>query len=263
MTYRDETESLRAKVATLEERLAESDAQVARLRGEAPATPSSAAAAPDRLVGETIVYDDTVELPFRISERGYEAIAALLAERLGISAAQVGSSLKGGLFALTCEGDTTRITLRTDLRGLRGAVWSGGFLTLLFGGLPTLGVIMDATHGGMPAALHALWALPVAMAGGTLAMRRVAAKRAREGRAKHQGTLAAVLDLAHQHRLEAPGAAGVRVRVAEVHQESTESMESAESADSMEPFEAAEPLLAEGTARTEADGDAGYPPAPR
>ena len=39
MTYRDETESLRAKVATLEERLAESDAQVARLRGEAPATP--------------------------------------------------------------------------------------------------------------------------------------------------------------------------------------------------------------------------------
>ena len=59
------------------------------------------------------------------------------------------------------------------------------------------------------------------------------------------------------------GAAGVRVRVAEVHQESTESMESAEAAESTDPVEAAEPLLADATAHAEADGDAGYPPAPR
>ena len=83
MTYRDDTESLHAQVEDLERRLAEADQEIARLKGLAPVGAAQAAHGNvDRWVGEPLTYEDTVELPYRVGERGYEAIAALLTERL-------------------------------------------------------------------------------------------------------------------------------------------------------------------------------------
>ncbi|MCB9657884.1 MAG: hypothetical protein H6726_09580 [Sandaracinaceae bacterium] len=214
MTYRDDTESLHAQVEDLERRLAEADQEIARLKGLAPVGAAQAAHGNvDRWVGEPLTYEDTVELPYRVGERGYEAIAALLTERLGTSIAQVGSTLRGGAFSLTTEGESTRITLRTDLRPLRASVLAGGSMAALFGGLPLVGVLMDVTHSAAMVGLHSLWALPALAIAGGAATRRVAARRAREGRAKHQGTLAAVVALAEQHR--GSGGTAARVRVAE------------------------------------------------
>lgn len=214
MTYRDDNEKLHAQVAELERRVAVADEEIARLKGLAPTGSAGATdSGTDRLVGETLRFDDAIVLPYRVSERGYETIAALVAERLGVQVAQVGSALRGGTFALTTEGDTTHITLRTDLTGLRASVLSGGFSAALFGGLPVVGVLMDVTHNAAAVGLHSLWALPALALAGGLGMRRVAARRAREGRAKHQGTLAAVLALAEEHRADVPPVAAARVRV--------------------------------------------------
>lgn len=232
MTYRDETETLRAQVEKLEGELAVANEQVARLRGEAPGS-AAGAAAPDKLVGEPLVFEEEHVLPYRLTEQGYEAIAALLKERLAVDVAQVGSTLKGTVragvgptFSLTCEGDTTRVKLRTDLTLLRASTLSGAWLGGLLGGLPAIGIILDMAHNGISSPLHALWVVPTLLIGAGLGMRKLTAKRAREGRAKHSGTFAALLDVAAQHRLAA--ASGSRVRV-EVAAESSGAAEPAES----------------------------------
>lgn len=217
MTYRDETETLRAQVEKLEGELAAANEQIARLRGEVPALPTGTAAA-DKLVGEPLVFDEERLLPYRVTEHGYEAIAALLKERLNMDVAQVGSAMKGPGFSLTCDGDTTRVQLRTDLRLLRGSTIAGGSLMAIFGGLPTLGILLDLGQHGVGNPLHALWVVPSLVIGAGLGARRLAARRAREGRAKHEGTLAALLDVAAQHRRakssSAADASRVRVEVA-------------------------------------------------
>lgn len=217
MTYRDDTETLRAQVQKLEGELAAANDQVARLRGEVVAAPSGSAA-PDKLVGEPLVFDEAHVLPYRLTEQGYEAIAALLKERMNIDVAQVGSAMKGPGFSLTCEGDATRVQFRSDLRALRGSALSGAGLMAIFGGLPTLGILLDLAQHGVGSPLHALWLVPTLVLGAGYGTRTLAARRAREGRAKHSGTLAAVLDVAAQHRLTrastAAEASRVRVEVA-------------------------------------------------
>ena len=181
MTYRDETETLRAQVAKLEGELAVANEQVARLRGDAPGV-AAGVAAPDRFVGEPLVIEEEHVLPFRLTEQGYEAIAAVLKERLAIEVSQVGSSLKGKVrahvgpsFSLTCEGDTTRMTLRTDLTPLRGGALSGPGLMALLGGLPVVGIMMDLANQGVGTPLHALWVVPTLMLGAGTSSRRVKA----------------------------------------------------------------------------------------
>ncbi len=220
MTYRDETETLRAQVAKLEGELSAAKHEVERLRGAAT-DDATGVAAPDRWVGEPLVFDEEHVLPFRITEQGYESIAALLKERLAIEVSQVGSALHGTVragvgprFSLTCEGDTTRIKLRTDVSMLRGGAASGPGLMALFGGLPTLGLMLDLANRGIGTPLHALWAVPMLMLGAGYGTRKLAARRAREGRAQHTGTLAALLDVAAAHRLAQDSAAdATRVRV--------------------------------------------------
>jgi len=219
VTYRDETETLRAQVQKIEGDLAAANEQVARLRGEVPSAPA-VVAAPDKLVGEPLIFEEEHTLPYRLTERGYEAIAALLRERASLEVAQVGSALTGTVrsgvapsFSLTCEGDTTRIRLRTDLSMLRGSALSGPGLMALLGGLPIFGVLMDLAHNGVGSPLHALWVVPTLMLGAGYGTRKLAARRAREGRAKHSGTLAAVLDVAAQHRLTQPSGAAPQIRV--------------------------------------------------
>jgi hypothetical protein len=78
---------------------------------------------------------------------------------------------------------------------------SGAWLGGLFGGLPAIGIILDMAHNGMGSPLHALWVVPTLMLGAGFGMRKLTAKRAREGRAKHSGTFAALLDVAAQHKV--------------------------------------------------------------
>jgi hypothetical protein len=171
VTYRDETETLRAQVEKLEGELASANEQVARLRGEAPGS-AAGAAGPDKLVGEPLVFEEEHVLPYRLTEQGYEAVAALLKERLAVDVAQVGSTLKGTVragvgptFSLTCEGDTTHLKLSTDLTMLRASTLSGAWLGGLFGGLPAIGIILDMAHNGIGSPLHALWVVPTLMLG--------------------------------------------------------------------------------------------------
>jgi hypothetical protein len=212
VTYRDETETLRAQVEKLEGELASANQQVARLRGEAPGS-AAGTAGPDKLVGEPLVFDEEHVLPYRLTEQGYEAIAALLKERLAVDVAQVGSTLKGTVragvgptFSLTCEGDTTRVKLRTDLTHAARQHALGGVA-----GRALRWAASHRHHHGPGAQRHRL-ASPRAVGGAHaaarrgLGMRKLTAKRAREGRAKHSGTFAALLDVAAQHKRLGAGA---------------------------------------------------------
>lgn len=199
VSYRDENETLRARVGELEQKLAGAEDTIARLRGE-----SSDARRDDLpaslLVGEPLGIHREGELPHEITEQGFEAIAALLQSRLGLRASQVGRTLEvPGVFSLTSRDGVTRIRLSADWTMLRGAVTSGPVLVTLFGTLPLVAALLDVTHDPATVALHAAWIMPLAILSAGLGMRRVARRRAREKLAAHEGAFQAVLDLAAAH----------------------------------------------------------------
>ncbi len=211
--YRDETETLRARVEELEGKLSGAQAEIAKLRGEeAPVTP---AASRDPLVGEVLHHVDERQLDFQVSERGYEAIASLVRERLRGQVAQVGRSLTGPGFSLTAGEGWTRVRLETDERSLRAAVLSGPVMTGLFAGLPTLGLLLDLGQHAAISPWHAAWAIPAILIGGGVGMRAVAARRARARKTAHDALLAAIVSLAEEHRIVDEKVVRVRVAVEE------------------------------------------------
>ena len=221
--YRDETETLRARVTELEGKLAVAEEEAARLRGERA---SAAAASPTRdvLIGEPLHFVTEIDVDHELDEAGYEAIASLLRERRNASASQVGRSLHAPGFSLSTTGGKTHMRLETDLRSTRGAVIAAPALAGLFGGLPATGVVLDlATHGAL-SPWHLAWAIPTILAGGVLGMRALLARGARKGRAAHEGIAHALREIAEKHRVRADH--GARVRVEAVHEDESKQDES-------------------------------------
>lgn len=208
--YRDETETLRARVTELEGKLVSAEAEAARLRGET-STPVLPEAQRDGVVGEPLHFVSELELPFQLSEAGYEAIASLVRVRRHAQVAQVGRSLTAPGFSLTAGEGWTRIRLETDLRGLRASAFAGPVLTGLFAGLPAVGVVLDMSSHWGTSPLHLAWLLPSVLAGGFVGMRALARRRATLGRAEHEGVFAGLRELADAHRV--PDATATKVRV--------------------------------------------------
>ncbi len=214
--YRDETETLRARVTELEGKLAVAEEEAARLRGERA---SAAAASPERdvLIGEPLHFVTEIDVDHELDEAGYEAIASLLRERRNASASQVGRSLHAPGFSLSSAGGKTHMRLETDLRSTRGAMIAAPALAGLFGGLPATGVVLDLATHGVVSPWHLAWAIPTILAGGVLGMRALLARGARNGRAAHEGIAHALRKIADEHRLRTDPA--TRVRVEAVHED--------------------------------------------
>lgn len=197
--YRDETETLRARVAELEGKLAVSEAEAARLRGEA-ATPV-ADAKRDAIVGEQLHFVDELELPYTLTPEGYEAIANLVRSRRNVQVSQVGRALTAPGFSLTAGEGWTHIRLETDLRNARlGVLISGPLLSGLFAGLPATGVVLDMSSRMGTSPWHLAWLLPSVLAGGFFGMRALVRRTVGVQRASHEGTLAGIRELVEKHR---------------------------------------------------------------
>lgn len=219
MSYRGDDEALRARVSELETKLDDAQAEIARLRGERA---ESVASTPgthidrSRVIGGPSRYERDAFVPHELDEAGYEAIAAVLRQRLGLNASQVGRTLTvPGVFSLAREEGGVRIRLAMDFSGLAGGVLAAPLLVGTFGALMSGGLMADIlTHGmgwahtvpvdlGISAAAIGLSSL-AALATGVRVRRRVA-RTASEKLAACEGTFQAILDLAEQH--------AVRVRV--------------------------------------------------
>ncbi|MFO0710830.1 MAG: hypothetical protein U0353_13375 [Sandaracinus sp.] len=198
--YRDETESLRARVNELESKLAASEEANARLRGE-NVSAAAASTVPDALVGERLHFVSEETLPFEIDEAGFEAIAALLRERRKVQPAQVGRTLTAAGFSLRSSEGVTHVRLETDARGLRASVLAGPPLAGLFGALPVTGLVLDLAQHAAVSPWHLAWAIPAILLGGGLGMRAIAARGARNTRSAHDGVYAAIGEIAARHRV--------------------------------------------------------------
>jgi hypothetical protein len=187
------------------------------------------------VAGGPTTYAREIELPHLVSDRGYEAIADVVRQRLGLPVAQVGRTLSahsptGTLdhFSLTStDAGTTKIRIDGDWRGLGLGVVAIGSLTTLFGTAATFGILADLmTHGidwygsadaGIARAAVTVGTALALVGGSTFFARRSASRAARRNVATHEGTFEAVLALAEKHavRAEVP-----KTRVAETENES-------------------------------------------
>ncbi len=226
--YRDETESLRARVTELEGKLASAEAEAAKLRGETTAPVADSKR--DAFVGEPLHFVSELELPFQVTEAGYEAIANLVRERRNTQVSQVGRSLTAPHFSLTAGEGWTRIRLETDLRHLRRTVLvAGPTLSTVFTTLPLTGIMVDvAAHGGT-SPWHLAWLIPSTLIAGMFGMRALAGRHARTGRATHEGVFAGIQELAEKHRAKPAAVAQVRVEAPE--EEAEDAVERAEQAE--------------------------------
>lgn len=215
MTYRDENDALRARVSELEEQLQASNAKVAELSGQAPkeaVTEGETLGAPTSLgAPSSLVLERWLDLT--PTTEGYEVIARIVRERLGLEARQVGQSLltKGDRFTLEVKGGRTRIRLAADWRDRSSGAWVASGLVAALGGLGVAAVLHDTLHlGDAMAAANLLWAAPaLAVAARAFFGPRARALVQRELEAS-RGAFAAVLEAAAQHRVEP----AVRARVA-------------------------------------------------
>jgi hypothetical protein len=215
--YRDETETLRARVTELEGKLAVAEEEAARLRGERASATAAASQARDPLVGEPLHFVTEIDVDHELDEAGYEAIASLLRERRNASASQVGRSLHAPGFSLSTAGGRTHMRLETDLRSVRGAIIAVPGLAGLFVGLPATGVVLDLATHGVVSPWHLAWAIPAVLAGSVLGMRALVARNARTGRTAHEGIVHALREIAEKHR--AKSEQGARIRVEAVQED--------------------------------------------
>lgn len=212
MAFRDDNEALRAKVDGLSADLAEAEGVIAKLRGERgddDSAPEREATEWSSFLGTERKLTSAVELPHEIDTEGYEAIGALLAERFGHNAAQVGRQLSAPGFSLSFGDGVTKIRLTTDWTGVpSGTVVGTGVLGVL-GTLVPASLAHDWLHmTPLQIAAVAAVAFGVAAVGGGVGLRwRARRQIEREARA-HRGAFERILEIAEQHRVGGP-----RVRI--------------------------------------------------
>lgn len=222
MTYRDQKAALVAKVDHLESELAAAKAKIAALSGTAPAPvsnegetlgPTTSLGAPGSLRLEKV-------LDFVLTPDGYEAVAALLAQRLGMKTTQVGSKLEtlanprapAGRVELSVKDGRTHVVLERDWSDRGAGTWVLSGMLAMFGGLVTAALVHDVAHlGDAMAFAQVLWSAPVVF-GAAAPLLRGRARRQIEGElAVRRGTFAALVELAAKHRADAPVRARVEV----------------------------------------------------
>lgn len=236
MTYRDENEALRARVERLEGDLATAEERIAKLSGEKTRDTVEREVRESRFTGASSGVTLVQTLPYELDTEGYEAIAALVRERMKVEVSQVGRSLTTprDVFSLRREDGKTTIRIHGDWSGLAGSIVAAGGLTTLFGGGPILGVLHDVgVHLHSPAfsMLHALWLVPTLASGAAWLARKRVQTLAKTHLELHQGAFEAVLALAEKHAVRRDA---VRARVEVTEAESADDVED-EAASAREP----------------------------
>jgi hypothetical protein len=232
VTYRNEGEALRARVDQLEDELAAAQDRIAKLSGEKTTETVARELRTSALLGASSGATLSKTLPYELDTEGYEAIAALVRERLKVEVSQVGHALTTprDVFSLKREDGQTTIRLHGDGSGLAGSVVAAGAMTALFAGLPIVGVLHDVgmhAHDPVSSMLHAVWIVPTLVTGATWLARKRMQRTADRTLATHQGAFEAVLALAEKHaiRRDAP-----RARVAVEEEEPIEDEGAAQAA---------------------------------
>ena len=233
MTYRDEKGALVAKVDHLESELAAANAKIAALSGTA-STPAS-------IEGETLGPDTSLGVPgfvrlekvldYTLTPQGYEAIAALIDQRLGMKTTQVGSKLEtlttprapAGRVELSVKDGRTHLVLERDWSDRGAGTWVLSGMLAMFGGLVTAAVVHDVAHlSDAMAFAQILWSAPMVFGAAAPLLRRRGRRVVEAELAERRGTFAALVELAAEHRAGASVRARVDVAAEPEHDEPLE-----------------------------------------
>ncbi|MBX3271458.1 MAG: hypothetical protein KF729_14420 [Sandaracinaceae bacterium] len=226
--YRDETETLRARVTELERALGHAEETIARLTRGAPeradgveehATRSAILGGPGTLRLERV-------LDFELGDEGLVAIAELLRARGRGRIEQVGRTLTAPGFTLRVEDGTTHLALRGLFDGLGPATLATSALGGGFVALATLAIVHDFVWRGLTEA-HALWMIPLGIVLAFFALRPLYRQRAERAERETRGLFEALVEVARQNAVAAPP----RARVALDEEPATETEPAERAAD--------------------------------
>ncbi len=214
MTYRDEKEGLRVRVAELQRELDEAKSTVAKLRGDGATSSSGPRGRYSGLLGldTQFVLDRT--LPFEMSTEGYEAVAALMKSRFGVAASQVGRQLDAGGLSISYADGRTRVRWAIDRRPLELSLVSLTGLLGVFGAMVPVSIGHDGFHLSDPQ----LWAvfgvsLIAATCGIGLGLRSWFKKQSRTKAREASAAFERVVEIATEHAVRNPEEDGPRMRV--------------------------------------------------
>jgi hypothetical protein len=208
VTYRNESDGLRARVAQLEEELAEARGTIARLTGAAADV--TARQGSDRgILGAPLHQEIRRELPFEVTDAGYEAIAAMLQTHLGSPAdarfgriGQVGGTLRyqSGVVEIALSRGVGMSSLRLSAnhkhRSLALGVCSaiGAFFGIVPAGMAARALGMDKAN--------LIWMLPTLLVLSWAALRPIFRKSALSNQRDLHGVFESIAELASQHQVK-------------------------------------------------------------
>lgn len=210
--FRDETETLRARVAVLEREVEQKNDTIERLTGAAPQTADSDVARETRSPitgGPQSLHQERI-LDFEVSDAGFEAIADLLRARSRREVRQVGRTLMGPGFSLREQDGRTHIALTTDLSGLGAAAISAGVLGGGFSAFVLFALVHDMFLRTL-AEGHILWFGPLMVMLVFALVRAPLRRKGERGVTEARGLFEALVEVATRHRKAPP--TGVRVEV--------------------------------------------------
>jgi hypothetical protein len=235
VTYRDEKGALQAKVGELEGELQEAQRKIAQLTGAAPA--------PSTGDGETLGAPSGLGVPtsLRIEKvvdgeltmQGYEAIASVIRDRLGLETTQVGARMEtlhrprqpAGRIQIAVKDGKTHIVLERDWSDRAPGTWVFAGMLGMFGGFITAALMHDLFHlGDAMAFANVLWAGPLVGGLASIPIRRVARSQIEAELAARRGAFAAIVEVAEKHRAPAVRA---RVEVADAAEPEADAVPSA------------------------------------
>lgn len=220
MTYRDEKGALQAKVGELESEIEAAHRKIAELSGTAPAPktasgetlgPLSGLGAPTSLRIEKVIDG-------ALTTQGYEAIAAVIRERLGLETTQVGTRMEtlhrprtpAGRVEISVKDGKTYIVIERDWSDRAGGTWVLAGVVAMFGGVITGALMHDMFHlTDAMSFVHMTWGAPLFGALAAALVRPRARRLIEAELATRRGAFLAIVELAEQHR-----ASPVRARVA-------------------------------------------------
>jgi hypothetical protein len=197
VTYRDEKESLRARVAELELKLSEREDTIARLTGGAPEHARGDVVTRSPLLGDAALVRLDRELAYEIDDRGFEAIAGMLRRR-GVSPQQVGRTLHAPGLSLECANGRTRIRMSADSRLIPVGAGIGALATGAFAALAGFAVAHDVFDPGLAEA-NFLWIAPLSIALFVPVFWRLASRGAARGERQLRAGFEAIQELAREH----------------------------------------------------------------
>lgn len=241
MSYRDDQEALQERVSALESELAAANRRIAELSGSAPALPTgkgetfgrpSSLGAPTSLRLETVVDGE-------LSAKGYEAIAALVRERLSLDTTQVGARLETlqrprmppDHVEITVSDGKTYLLLERSWAERSAGAWALAGIIAMFGGAVVGALAHDVFHtSDAMSFVQALWGAPLFGLLAALILRPRMRKNIEKELAARRGAFAAMVQLAEENCVKAKQ---VRVASATVDEPLEEEV-AAESTDASE-----------------------------